>query len=112
MPGPSARESWNDFPGCGAGYALPEIHAWQNVNAFVARLSAGEVSDFWRYGIWALRDGLEEVDAEKTNADEHNTSVSTTAVWILVVGKELYERCQAGGPAESVPVNTKPEQQQ
>lgn len=111
MLGPSARESWNDMPGCGAGYALPEIHGWQNVNAFVATLSAEKVSDLWLYGIWALRDGLEEINVEKTRAEELHTRVSTAAVWILTVGKAMYERCQAGGQAESVPVHTKPSQQ-
>ncbi|KAJ6465527.1 hypothetical protein C8R47DRAFT_48502 [Mycena vitilis] len=40
MFGPSARETWNDSPGCGAGWRTPEVRAWTNVNAFVARLSA------------------------------------------------------------------------
>ena len=61
--------------------------------------------------MWALRDGLEEVGVEKTNADERNSRVSTAAVWILVVGKETYEQCRAGGSAQSVPIHTMPEQQ-
>lgn len=40
MFSPASTESWNDFLGCGAEWEPPEVSAWVNVNAFVARLTA------------------------------------------------------------------------
>jgi len=51
MFGSAAREDWNMVPGGGAGYSQPEIHAWINVNAFVARLTvAGVIEQVRRVG--------------------------------------------------------------
>lgn len=97
--GPSARESWNDFPGCGAGYELPEIHAWTNVNAFIAHLTDLEVADFLLYSVWAMREGLETEPTDDdrshhrpaTAITQQNALVPPAAVWILVLGKKLYD---------------------
>jgi len=50
------RETWNDAP--------PAMSAgsWANLNAFAAQLTAGGI-DFSHYGIWALREALEEDDS-------------------------------------------------
>lgn len=98
MLGPSARETWNDGCGCGAGWTLPEQHAWINVNAFVARLTTSETSDFSLYGLWALRDALE--DKYDARGQHQTTTVpimrelllTVAAVWIDVAGRWMYER--------------------
>lgn len=49
------RETWNfDPPAVSPG-------TWANLNAFAAQLTVGGI-DFSLYGIWALRDALEEDD--------------------------------------------------
>ncbi|KAG9248955.1 hypothetical protein BJ878DRAFT_486102 [Calycina marina] len=80
MLGPSTRECWNNSPGCGSGYSVPEIHAWTNINAFVARLTETELSPFWIYCIWAMRSGLE---------DEHklDSYIPVATVWPSFLGR-------------------------
>lgn len=104
--GPSARECWNDAPGCGAGFSVPEIHAWANVNAFVAAITKKGLDDFCLYAIWVMRDALEDhhEDASTsygfvTVAMKLNALVPAAAVWVLVMGKELLEK------DDSVPSN-------
>ncbi|OCK80675.1 hypothetical protein K432DRAFT_381990 [Lepidopterella palustris CBS 459.81] len=99
MLGPSARECWNDSPGCGAGFLVPEIHAWTNVNAFVARLTREGLADFWLYAIWAMRPALEEKHSDYEVAHKRATAavnmdalVPAAAVWVLVAGRELWEK--------------------
>ncbi len=50
--GAQMRETWNSAP------ARP-AQSWANLNAFAAQLTAAGI-DFSLYGIWALRDALEE----------------------------------------------------
>ena len=109
--GPSARESWNDCPGCGAGFSRPEAEAWANVNAFVARITGEGIADFWIYAVWALREAL-EVQGEAgshvraSEAQGLDAAVPAAAVWVLVLGRGLYERKEglegsgAGFPGE------------
>ncbi|KAJ7681983.1 hypothetical protein DFH06DRAFT_285073 [Mycena polygramma] len=96
--GPSGREMWNDLPGCGAGWHSPEVRAWINVNAFVARLTAQGVRDIRVYGVWALRDTLED---EITIGGHHPADsvdqmaegmFETAAVWVRLAGRFIYER--------------------
>lgn len=93
--GPSARETWNDSPGCGAGCSEPEVQAWCNVNAFVARLSATDTAHFWNYGIWALRDAVEGGSCGTTgHVDDQGVRIDmrVALVWLRVVGKEMWQR--------------------
>lgn len=97
--GPSGRETWNDSPGCGAGWEAPEISAWVNVNAFVARLTVQEVRNFGIYGSWALREALE--DKIEAHAGHHCPPPSkvykaevlfkVAAVWIRLAGRYMYD---------------------
>lgn len=112
MLGPAARESWNDTPGCGAGFTLPEIHAWTNVNAFVAVITKEGLDDFSLYGKWAMRDALEDHHEDSstsrgfaTAAMKLNAYVPAAAVWVLAVGKELCEKDDSvpSSPNEGVP---------
>lgn len=98
--GPSGRETWNDSPGCGAGWEAPEVSAWVNVNAFVARLTVQEVHNFGIYGSWALREALEE--KIEVHAGHHCPPPSrihkaevlfkVAAVWVCLAGRYMYDR--------------------
>ncbi len=102
--GPSAREAWNDCCGCGAGWMAPEQHAWANVNAFVARLTATNIADFSLYGIWALRPALEELvqypDAPYPMPLELNLTLA--AIWVRIAGQRMFEQqCDDDVPRDS-----------
>ena len=99
MLGPSTRECWNDEPGCGSGFSVPEIHAWANLNAFIASLTRADLAGFWIYAIWAIRDALEmeRKDYEPAHKPERaakllDAYVPAAAAWIIVMGKELWEK--------------------
>ncbi|KAJ6465531.1 hypothetical protein C8R47DRAFT_1155003, partial [Mycena vitilis] len=100
MFGPSARETWNDSPGCGAGWRVPEVRAWTNVNAFVARLSAQGVRDFRLYGMWALREALEDEIAIGGHHPAESVSwmaealFEGAAVWVRLAGRCIHARLQ------------------
>ncbi|KAI0161741.1 hypothetical protein GGR52DRAFT_138071 [Hypoxylon sp. FL1284] len=92
-----AREVWNDVCGCGSGWAVPEQHAWTNVSAFIARVTASELFDFKTYSIWALGDALEGRSSqagqwftapELTQLELHLT---VAAAWIRIAGRYMYE---------------------
>ncbi|KAI0380741.1 hypothetical protein F5Y04DRAFT_256621 [Hypomontagnella monticulosa] len=95
MLGPSARETWNDSCGCGAGWLIPEQHAWINVNAFVARLTATGTHNFGLYGVWVLRDALEQ----KLGGDGHHHPapvlvqrhllLTIASIWIKIAGSYM-----------------------
>lgn len=97
--GPAGRETWNDSPGCGAGWEVPEISAWVNVNAFVARFTVQEVCNFGIYGSWALQEALEE--KIEAHPGHHCTPPSTiykaevlfkvAAVWIRLAGRYMHD---------------------
>jgi hypothetical protein len=74
--GAEMRETWNDGP------PIVSPGTWANLNAFAAQLTAGGI-DFSLYGIWALRDALEQ--------DGHEVSqVLPAAVqWLRCAGPEL-----------------------
>lgn len=113
MLGPSAREVWNDSCGCGSGWLVPEQNAWINVNAFVARLTASGTADFFTYGIWALREALEEKPG--TTQGSHRRAPTLTrqrlhltvaAVWILIAGDSMYRQYVSDvGGSEVLEVN-------
>ncbi|KAL1876998.1 hypothetical protein Daus18300_002607 [Diaporthe australafricana] len=98
--GPAGRETWNDSPGCGSGWEKPEVSAWLNVNAFVARLTVQGVRNFATYGNWALRDALEE--EIEPSAGAHHPAPSkaykaellfqVAAVWIRLAGQYMFDR--------------------
>jgi hypothetical protein len=78
---------------------VPELHAWANVNAFVARLTATGVAEFWVYAIWAMRSALEDKyelpianPGEARKPTEWDGHVMAAAAWAIVMGKELWER--------------------
>jgi hypothetical protein len=100
--GMAFREVWNDCPGVGAGYSEPEAHAWANINYFCARM---EQEKMWGnfeplYGLWAMRDALEEEVKDDgpndahipgTTAEKYNAKIPAAAVWAIALGKSLYD---------------------
>ncbi|ORY07926.1 hypothetical protein BCR34DRAFT_570288 [Clohesyomyces aquaticus] len=94
----AARETWNDSPGVSSGYSVPEIHAWSNVNYFVARLTKEGISEFWIYAIWAMRSGLEENEVKNyahvpaPPSRKLDAYVSAAAMWVFAMGRELYDK--------------------
>jgi hypothetical protein len=87
MIGPSTRETWNDIPHESVVFD-PEIEAWANVNAVVAGLTARGLADFWIYCIWAMRSAMEDALSTK----DLDVFVPAAAVWIFVLGRQLYDR--------------------
>lgn len=88
--GMQARETFNDSPIHDLGQFAPEIHAWTNLNYFLARLTESEVHTFYMYAIWAMRDALEEkADPPKAWYDAH---VPAAAAWVFALGSQLYAR--------------------
>lgn len=60
MLGASVAESYNsEHPGGMMGFTEPEVRAWENANAFLARLTAEGICDFMAYGVWAMWEVLE-----------------------------------------------------
>ncbi|KAI1124296.1 hypothetical protein F5Y10DRAFT_249675 [Nemania abortiva] len=98
MLGPSVRESWNDACGYGTGWTDTEQHAWTNVNAFVARLTASDTADFDSYAVWALSGALEnEIQHSSLHHDTSDLTqlgllLTVASVWIQIAGKHLHER--------------------
>lgn len=66
---------------------------WININAFVARLTAGyrpsEPFDFSLYGVWTIRAALE--DEETTDASQ----IQAACVWLIYAGQVLLEKSQS-----------------
>ncbi|KAI1135714.1 hypothetical protein F5Y05DRAFT_169432 [Hypoxylon sp. FL0543] len=100
--GASASEAWNDCCGCGAGWTVPEQHAYTNFNAFMARLAASGTADFSVNGLWALRVALESKPG--LMASHHKAPpqvqmpmlVTIAAIWILIAGECMWEKLPKG----------------
>lgn len=96
--GASGRESWNDSPGCGAGWTDVEVAAFRNVNAFVARLTAEGIYDFMLYGMWALRDALECVVTGRSSHKhtDYQTQMNSKAweacLWVKLAGEYFWAK--------------------
>jgi hypothetical protein len=96
--GAVCREEYDQSPGNRiiAAPISEQAIEYANVNAFFARVSAAQVTDFALYAIWALRDTLEDPDpAHPTSANhihELDAYIPATAVWVLISGRELWAR--------------------
>ncbi|CAJ2511335.1 Uu.00g069600.m01.CDS01 [Anthostomella pinea] len=107
MLGPSACEAWNDCCGVAAGWTVPEQHAWTNVNAFIARVTANGLADFRSYGVRAACQALEYGENEDHNL-HHNAPyplklelyVTVAAVWMLLAGECMYKECKDNGDSD------------
>ncbi|KAI1645591.1 uncharacterized protein F4817DRAFT_170436 [Daldinia loculata] len=97
MLGPSAREAWNDCCGCGAGWTVPEQHAWTNVNAFVARLVAsGTSGTFALYGDWAVGEAVENaprsegLHVKAPAITQATVKITVACVWLQIAGRYMW----------------------
>lgn len=88
--GMAGREAYNDMPRQDIESGLQEIHAWTNLNYFLARLTDSGLFDFYLYVIWAMREGLEETP--EPLPWWYDAHVPAAAMWVLVLGKKVYER--------------------
>ncbi|ROW03818.1 hypothetical protein VMCG_05360 [Cytospora schulzeri] len=101
MLGPSARESWNDQPRYNDVWHLPEVHAWANINAFVARLTAQDIHNFKLYGTGAIIDAVDAGEVLELNPHSYPPALSkdgraeavfeVAALWIRIAGESIYE---------------------
>ncbi|KAF2501292.1 hypothetical protein BU16DRAFT_195558 [Lophium mytilinum] len=89
MIGPATRESWNDVPREDYEVSIAEIHAWTNVNSFVARLTVEGIADFVIYSGWMVKMMLEVMGQKKGRVPKGtrlDAVVPPAAVWILQAG--------------------------
>ncbi|KAI0311562.1 hypothetical protein OF83DRAFT_749842 [Amylostereum chailletii] len=77
--GIAVRELWNG--------TLEDntVEQWTALNALVARLVQAGITGFEPYGIWAMRDALEDDTTEDTPG-----LVPAAAVWFLYAGERIY----------------------
>ncbi|KAF2659434.1 hypothetical protein K491DRAFT_195380 [Lophiostoma macrostomum CBS 122681] len=109
--GIASREFLDNAPGLMAGYTTPELHAFTNLHCLFAHLTREGVREYWIYCIWAMRDALEDQleddkpeyrkDISGTAIQKYNAFVPAAAVWVLVLGKALYEREEDRTPTDS-----------
>ncbi|PSN63629.1 hypothetical protein BS50DRAFT_576257 [Corynespora cassiicola Philippines] len=93
-----SREVMNDAPGGASGYSAPEIHAWTNVNYFLALLKGAGLASYI-FDIWAMREALEREHFDDgphdgpnraTAAQKYDAWVPAAAVWVFGEGDKLY----------------------
>jgi hypothetical protein len=89
---------WNDNPGHGSGCTEPEIHAWANLNYFLACITKENIYCSWRECQMAMRGAL-EYDMEKRDFFQKLTSIQlyealvpAAAVWVFALRGTLYEK--------------------
>ncbi|KAL1605316.1 hypothetical protein SLS60_004864 [Paraconiothyrium brasiliense] len=88
--GLAAREAYNDIPRYDVGSVPQEIHAWTNFNYFLARLTDSGVWETYLYVIWAMREALEKTP--EPLPWWYDANVPAAAVWVLGLGKKVYEK--------------------
>lgn len=95
--GISVAEVSNDSPGCGAGWLWPELRAWENVNAFLARLTASHLMTFQSLGLWALTDATERslsLRYRRTCPPSDNEILShrviLASLWVTIAGEQVF----------------------
>ena len=97
--GPATREMLNDSPGGASGYEDPEIAGWENLNAFLAHVTRRKIAGMEQIGIFELRHALEQRHKDDTKgnmpvkeARKVKTFVAAAAVWVIIMGEELWAR--------------------
>ena len=61
---------------------------WKNLNAFAARLTTAKCQDFLNFGLWSLRDALEQKQTDILSLDGH---APAAAQWMLHAGQAIFE---------------------
>lgn len=89
---------WNDVPGHGSGCTEPEVHAWANLNYFLACIAKEGICDWRHECLSAMRGALEDIMREKRVSKKFNafqlydTLVPAAAVWVFALQGKLYEK--------------------
>ncbi|KAH9862960.1 hypothetical protein J1614_010689 [Plenodomus biglobosus] len=98
------RGAWNIAPS-DPGVTAPQNKAWENLNAFVARLTAeagvrefGDCLDYALYGLWALRDVFEEVQLGLIPGTE---TLRAACMWMLYAPDALWKNRKVGRKFEA-----------
>ena len=60
---------------------------WINLNAFIARLTASSMPSLVNFGLWSMRDALEDEYEDTSVLDGY---LPTAAQWIIYAGRLLY----------------------
>ncbi|KAL2679119.1 hypothetical protein Neosp_009880 [[Neocosmospora] mangrovei] len=96
--GISVAEVSNDSPDCGAGWLWPELRAWENVNAFLARLTASHLMS-QSLGLWALKDATEIspiARRRRTCPPSANEILShrviLASLWVTIAGEQVFAK--------------------
>lgn len=95
--GISVAEVSNDSPGCGAGWLWPELRAWENFNAFMARLTARGVTTVQSCGYWAVGNAIEHSLTPRyrrtyppSNDEILSHRVITASLWVTIAGNQVF----------------------
>lgn len=87
--GPLMREQYDvEYDAEGNGFV--------NLNAFAARLTAAHVFDLSLYGIWTLREALEEQEPDGAFAQTSSKAIASASMWFLYAGKTMRELSRKG----------------
>jgi hypothetical protein len=70
---------------------------WLNINSFAARLYGCGLGPSRNFGLWQLRDALEE---ERPPGHDANTAISVASEWIVHAGQAITWRCLQSEPME------------
>lgn len=73
-----------------------EGNGFVNLNAFAARLTAAHVFDLSLYGIWTLREALEEQEPDGAFAQTSSKAIASASMWFLYAGKTMRELSRKG----------------
>jgi hypothetical protein len=82
----------------GSSDQATKIAQWLSLNSFAARLLSASVQSWTNFGLWELRDGLEEPLSTDEARDTH---LITASEWIVQAGKVLYDEAQKSIQLES-----------
>ncbi|PLB45052.1 hypothetical protein P170DRAFT_513123 [Aspergillus steynii IBT 23096] len=96
--GPQMREDWNppEYNTKKAESWPSAALKWVSLNAFAARLLRLESVTWGNFGLWTIRDVLEE----ETSGPEYEAGIDAVAVWIKYAGKQIYETSQTSDKPE------------
>jgi hypothetical protein len=75
------RDAWN------GELNSNNVEQWASLNAFAARMTQAQVSNFDLYAIWAFRPALEASTTDE-NVQKH---IPAAAVWMFYAGSRLYD---------------------
>lgn len=96
--GLAIAESRNDGPDRDSGCTGPEVLAFLNVNAFMARMTVTGVREAWDVGMCFMAGSTEGQRDKQCALDQDGARLDfrVVLVWLIIAGKDLWERCCRG----------------